>query len=223
MRSKKSLVDKFSWSLLAICLLLAVGCTAQVTKESNRDSLPGGVAFFSMGQAQPKESFENIEIAQFAYSLYSRERVWLNLTPGRAPGMFNMFQSYVPLSVRWKLKDGREFILENIDIRSIMLDYFESHQIKMPWQQEGRPRAKSGDADPSLVFEVKNETVIIKWLITINNTPVAERFTSSGAATKWDRVYEESIVATLSGIPTQAIDFKKVWEFDCPGLKCKKE
>jgi hypothetical protein len=233
MKILKSVCAAFKQSLGGICVMLAlVGCAAnsplpvrgdESGAQARTDYLPGGVVFYSMGQSQPKENFQNIEIAQFEYSKYSKQRSWVKLTPGKAPGMLNMFQSYVPLSVRWKLKDGREFMLENIDIRSIMREYFKSNDIKMQWQKEGREKAKSGDAFPALVFEVKDDVVILKWLVMTNHTPVDQRFTAKGAATKWEISDEEFIVAHLKGLPTQGIDFTKVWEFDCPGPKCRKE
>lgn len=132
-------------------------------------------------------------------------------------------QAYYPLHVRWKLKDGREFMLENIDIRAIMRDYFKTHDIQLQWQREGRPKAKSGDYGPLLAREVKDDTVRIKWVITTNHTPVNQRFTSSGAATRWVTTDEEHLVTTLQGVPTSGIDFNKQWEFNCPGPKCVKE
>ncbi len=137
--------------------------------------------------------------------------------------MLNILQSYYPLSVRWQLKNGQQYMLENIDVRSIMQQYFQTNTIDLPWNKEGRPRAKSGDFDPALVHEVKDDTLLIKWLIITNTTPVSERFTTQGAATRWVFVYEELLVATIKGTPTQRIDFKKVWEFNCPGPECIKE
>lgn len=206
------------------CLLLVLtGCASQGSAQETRDHLPGGAQFYSYGLSQSKANLENIEIAQSDYSLYSTERTWSRITPVKAPSEINMLQTYFPLSVRWQLKDGRQFILENIDIRTIMREYFKTHTIQMPWQKEGRPRAKSGDSDPAMVHEVKDDTVLIKWLIRTNKTPVNERFTSTGAAVRWVNEDEESIVTTLKGVSTHGIDFKKIWEFNCPGPKCKKE
>lgn len=205
------------------CFFLVLAGCATHGSQQTRDYLPGGAAFFSFGISQSKANFENIEIAQSDYALYSDRRTWMKINPVRAGGMINMQQVYSPLSVRWQLKDGRQFILENIDVRSIMREYFKTQDLQLPWGKEGRPRAKSGDFDPSLVHEVKDDTVLIKWLIITNRTPVNERFTASGAATRWDFSYEEFVVIALKGVPTQGIDFTKVWEFNCPGPKCVKE
>lgn len=120
-----------------------------------------------------------------------------------------MLQMYYPLDVRWKLKDGREFMLEKIDIRAIMREYFKTHDIQIPWQKEHRPKADVGDLYPSLVHEVKDDTVIIKWMVRTNHTPVSERFTPTGAATHWKFTDEEFIVTTIKGAPTSGIDFDK--------------
>lgn len=121
--------------------------------------------------------------------------------------------AYYPLHVRWKLKDGREFMLENIDIRAIMSDYFKNHEIQLQWQREGRARDRIGDSGPLLTHEVRDDTVRIKWVITTNHTPVNQRLTSTGAATRWIFTDEEYLVATIKGVPTSGIDFNKKWEF----------
>ncbi len=121
-------------------------------------------------------------------------------------------QAYYPLHVRWKLKDGREFILENIDTAALMREYFKTHKLQLQWQREGRPQAKVGEGSPLLAHEVKDDTVILKWVITINRTPVNERLTPTGAANYWDTYDEEHVVAVLKGIPTSGIDFRKTRE-----------
>ena len=197
-----------------VCLALWLVACASVGngaggRSPGRDYLPGGVQFYSYGVSQSKENFANVERAQSYYALYTKQRTWTDITPGKASGVINMLQMYYPLDVRWKLKDGREFMLEKIDIRAIMRDYFKTHDIQMPWQKEGRPKARSGDSNPSLVHEIKDDTVIIKWWVITNQTPVAERFTPSGAATLWKRTDEEFIVTTIKGVPTSGIDFDK--------------
>jgi hypothetical protein len=208
---------------LGFLSLALAGYATQGSAQQTRDYLPGGASFYSYGVSQSKANFENIEIAQSYYSLYSKQNTWINIYPGKAPSMINLLQAYFPLNVRWQFKDGRQFILENIDIRGIMREYFKINDIPLPWQKEGRPKAKSGDLYPSMVHEVKDDTILIKWLVITNRTPVNERFTASGAAVRWDFSDEEFIVTTLKGVPTQGIDFKKKWEFNCPGSKCIKE
>ncbi len=196
---------------LALVLLLAAlsACVSNPSMSAGADYFPGGSQFYSYGVVQSKENFVNVERAQSNYGMYSKQRSWLDIRAERAPGSINMLQAYYPLHVRWKFKDGREFILENIDIRAIMREYFKTHDIRLQWQREDRPRSKSGDYDPSLVHEVKDDTVIIKWLITTNHTPVNERFTSTGAANRWKLSEEEFIVTTLKGNPTSGIDFER--------------
>lgn len=193
--------------------LAACTATANRSAEQGSDYFPGGEAYYSWGASQSKENFLNVERAQSAYSPYSKERAWIDLRPtSRASAEIIGLQAYYPLHVRWKLKDGREFILENIDFRPSMHEYFKTHDIKLQWQKEGRSKAKVGDAGPLLVHEIKDDTVRIKWVITTNHTPVNQRLTATGAATKWVMTDEEYLVATFQGIPTSGINFDKWFE-----------
>ena len=189
-----------------------------------RDYFPGGSPVYAWESGQSKENFVNVERAQVEYSPYKAQRVWIDFQgTNRASASMIGLQAYYPLHVRWKLKDGREFILENIDTSAIMREYFKTHDIQMPWQREGRPKHAVGDPAPLLTHEVTDDTVRIKWVITTNRTPVNQRLTATGAATKWDFADEEFLVATLKGVPTSGIEFNKKWEFNCPGPKCVKE
>lgn len=193
---------------LMACASSSGGGTAQ-----GRDYFPGGSPSYDWGISQSKENFANVEQAQSYSGLYSKQRSWQNISVGsRASATIIGLYAYYPLDVRWKLKDGREFILEKIDIRAIMREYFKTHDILLPWQREGRPKAKSGDAGPLLTHEVKDDTVLIKWVITTNQTPVNQRFTPTGAATRWQTTDEEHLVITIQGVPTRGIDFNKWFE-----------
>ncbi|MFZ2306892.1 MAG: hypothetical protein WAW73_02775 [Rhodoferax sp.] len=196
---------------LALVLLLAAlsACVSNPSMSAGADYFPGGSKFYSYGVVQSKENFVNVERAQSNYGMYSKQRSWLDIRAERAPGSINMLQAYYPLHVRWKLKDGREFILESIDIRAIMREYFKTHDIRLQWQREGRQRDPIGDYNPSLVHEVKDDTVIIKWFLRINGTPVGRRLAADGAATHWDIRDEQFIVTTLKGNPTSGIDFER--------------
>lgn len=206
----KKIIQSFVIIFLALwlsaCASVGGGASGQT---QGRDYFPGGVQYYSYGVSQSKENFANVDKAQSYYGLYTKQRTWADIKPARAPGSINMLQMYYPLDVRWKLKDGREFILEKIDIRAIMREYLKTHDIQMPWQKEGRPKADVGDLYPSFVHEVKGDVVIIKWMIRTNQTPVSERFTSTGAATRWKFTDEEFIVTTIKGVPTSGIDFDK--------------
>jgi hypothetical protein len=119
---------------------------------------------------------------------------------------------YYPLSVRWKLKDGREFILDKVDLSPIMREYFKTHRIELQWQREKRSRAR-GDYEATLVHQVKDDTVLIEWVVTVNNTPYDQRFSPKGGANLWTFSDERYLVTTLKGIPTSGIEFDKGWEF----------
>jgi len=196
-------------------LLLATlnACVSNPSMSAGADYFPGGSRFYSYGVSQSKENFANVERAQSNYGLYTTERAWIDIRPMRAPSSMNLLQAYYPLHVRWKLKDGREFILENLDIRSIMREYFKTHDLKLQHQIEGRLWDSVGDSYASMVHEVKDDEVIVKWLITTNKTPVRERLKPNGAANKWVFDYQEFVVTSTKGIPTSGIDFDQHWEF----------
>lgn len=202
------------WGLLGCALLLLSAC-ASSGQLRERDYFPGNSPYYSFGIAQSKENFANVKRAESAVGIYSDQRAWGWFEPALAPGNISMVQYYFPFSVRWELKDGRQFILENINVRSIMKEYFKdkANDIALQWQREGRPRDDVGDYYPSLVYEVKDDIVRIKWLISINKTPVNQRILPSKAATKWDIEHEQHLVIEIKGKPVQGIDFDQKWEF----------
>lgn len=215
--------------VLSLLVLLALqACASPMSSDSSTPAgpsgqapvkpgyapIPGGYWMYSFGTGQTRQNFENVEIAQSYYGLWSRERWWggaIEPTIRAAANIIGL-QAYYPLHVRWKLKDGREFILENIDVAAIMRDYFKTHSLQLQWQREHRSEAKFGDAEPLLAHELKDDTVILKWVITLNLTPVNERLTATGAATQWDFQDEDHIVIVLKGNPTRDIDFGKHYE-----------
>lgn len=180
-----------------------------LSASSGPDYFPGGDRWYSWGPAQSKENFSNVQRAQWATGMYTKQRSWgpISVSSSVVTPNLNALAAYYPLHVRWKLKDGREFILEDIDIRAIMREYFKTHDLKQQWQRENRPQAKVGDGKAILAHEIKDDSVIIKWYIRINRTPVDQRLTAAGAATKWDVVDEEHFVTSIPGKPTSGIDF----------------
>jgi len=200
-------------TLLILALSLAACASTGPIRQSSAP-LPGDAQYYSYGVSQSKENFANVARAQSDYTLYVDQRTWTDDKPGRAPATMNMLQIYYPLHVRWELKDGRQFILENIDVAAIMREYFKTHRLELQHQREGRPRDSVGDYGPSFVHEIRDDTVILKWLLTTNHTPVNERLKANGAATRWRLTEEEYPVIELKGRPTRGIDFEKRWEFN---------
>ena len=182
---------------------------AEAYYAQGRDYFPGGYDSYAFGTSQSKENFENVEAAQYYFGLFTSQRSWINISIVRvfATAQIIGLYNYFPIDVRWKLKDGREFLLEKIDIRAIMREYFKTQDIQLPWQKEKRKYDVVGDGDPLLVIEVKNDAVQFKWIISTNRTPVNQRLTASGGANKWDFTSEEFIVGVVKGKPTTGIDF----------------
>ncbi len=196
-----------AYAFFRIALILVAGClsacatTSSAVQGRGGDYFPGGSRYYSYGVSQSKEGFVNIARAQSDYSMYPGSRHWVDITVRRSPSEFNVLQAYFPLHVRWVLKDGRQFIAENIDVRAIMGEYFKSHEIDLPFQKEARPFAP-GDYDPSFVHEVRDDVVILKWLIRYNRTPLERREKELP-----NIEYQEHIVTTIKGVPVSGIDF----------------
>lgn len=201
----KTLFKNITLVILALCLS---ACASTGPMRQSSAPLPGDAQYYSYGMSQSKENFANVARAQSHIGLYTRQRTWHDIRPGRAPAFINMLQIYYPMSVRWELKDGRQFILENIDVAAIMREYFKTHRLELQYQREGRPRDSVGDYGPSFVHEIRDDTVILKWLITTNHTPVDERLKANGAANRWRLTEEEYPVIELKGHPTTGIDFE---------------
>jgi hypothetical protein len=196
-------------------MLLLVSCANMDVPRSARQLhyLPGGAEFYDLGIGQSVENFANISQARWTYGLYKKERNWTPITPGGGAGATDLgLRGYYPMSFRWKLKDGREFMLESVDVATIMQEYFKTHDIPLQWQKEGRPRHPIGDFDPLLAVEFKDNEAQLKWVITSNLTPVDKRILPSKAATKWVFSNEEFPVAAIKGRPTSGIDFSQMIE-----------
>lgn len=208
-------IRRLAWGLLLLAVSAVAACAQTQGQALAPAPFPGNYPSYAWGTAQLKENFENVEVAQWVPGLFKEMRTWGNIEPSvRHTGQIIGLGQYLPFSVRWKLKDGREFMLENIDTAAIMREYFKTHTIKLPWQEEGRPPAPRGtDPDPVLAHEVKNDTVIVKWIIRKNNTPLDLRFLPNGAATRWDMSRTELIVITIPGNPASGIDFNTRMEF----------
>ena len=184
---------------------------------STAQPMPGDAQFYGFGLSQSKEDFANVEIAQSNFGMYRTNRTWIKFGVGRGVG-YAALRAYYPFDVRWKLKDGREYILENIDTASIMREYFKANNFLLQHQREKRQREPFGDYDPALQFGVKDDTVVIKWNLVLNQTPVDKRFPvivngiPARDGTMWKLVNEEHFVTALKGKPTSGIDFSKTFE-----------
>jgi hypothetical protein len=206
----------FDWILAVFALMVGLsGCASDgVTRAMNgppprgASILPGDSPWFSFGPYQKPENFVNVERAQANLDARNADFVWAELVASNyAHPRFNILGSYFPFDARWRLKDGREFILENIDVRTIANDFLQKSPIQLPWQRERRPRHSLGDYDPLLTYQVKDDTVLLIWVISTNKTPVDQRRAPSGAVTKWEIAKEEIFMAAIRGNPTVGIDF----------------
>lgn len=201
---------------LALMLLALTACASDRTStaiKSRLTQLPGDAQTYSFGVVQNTEYFaEHIEFAQRDYSMGTADRIWFITRAGRAPSTIGGLRAYYMLSVRWQLKDGRQFILEDIDVGAIMRAFFATHSIVLQHQREGRAWMQ-GDYDPSLVHEIRGDSVAIRWLLTMNKTPMTVRLSARSATTTRMVFEEEEIpVIILKGRATGGIDFDKRYE-----------
>lgn len=185
------------------------GCASlqPVARADTASVIPGGAPTYSFAASQDKLPFEReVARAQLHYSPYS-PRVWVEFYGGHSSGWLVGLGSFYPLDVRWQLKDGRQFILERIDVPRLMQEFSRSHRIELQHQRENRPRDSAGDYGPSFVIEVADRWLVLKWQITLNLTPVGQRFKPGGAAAHWALVREEHIIAALPGRLVEGLDF----------------
>lgn len=202
------------WMALAYLVLGLMACTGsgQGVGFAGADYFAGDSPSYNFGQGQSFENFENVERAQSYLGLFTKERVWRDIKPSKVwSGSTIGLSAYFPLDVRWKLKDGREFMLEQIDLRAIMREYFRNNKILLQHHQENRARAE-GDFSPDLLYEVKDDTVIIKWQVVTNKTPLLQRSAPATKALGPGYSYELYFVTAIKGKPTSGIDFDKRWE-----------
>jgi hypothetical protein len=207
-------LSQFFTLLLGTWLLVACASTDVPRTARGLHYLPGNAQFYSLGTGQSVENFANISVARWSYGLYRRERNWTPITPGGRAGATDIgIRAYYPMSFRWKLKDGREYMLESVNVAAIMQDYFKTHDIQLQWQKEGRPVDPIGDdTQPLLAVEFKDDEARLKWVIITNLTPVDKRILPSKAATKWEFSYEEFPVIAIKGQPTSGINFNQIIE-----------
>lgn len=211
-------------ALVSLCLAACAGTPAISSGSVNTASLattdqpmPGDADTYGFGISQSKEDFANVEIAQLNFGMYKTQRSWGAILPNRGSVRYAALRAYYPVDVRWKLKDGREFILENIDTAAIMREYFKTNNFLLQHQREKREKVL-GDSGPDLQFGVKDDTVVIKWGLVLNRTPVDKRFPvivngiPARDGTLWKLEREEHFVIALKGKPTSGIDFTKTAE-----------
>jgi hypothetical protein len=197
--------------LVLLLLLLQACASINSSQWSEQVPIPGGV--YAWGTAQKAEDFANVEIAQSRLLVYPADPgPWRVILPTRLSyARVSGLQSYFPLQVRWRLKDGREFILQSVDQGALVRDYMRSHELKTAWEREGR-RFTVGDSFITLAHDIKGDTLRLKWVVTLNQTPVNERLRPGGAANSWKLEDEEHVIAVIKGIPAAGIDFTKTYD-----------
>jgi hypothetical protein len=205
--------------LITIFGLLAACASNPYPSAQSAVPMPGDADTYGFGVFQSKEDFANVEIAQLNFGMYKTQRSWQLILPNKGSARYLGLRAYYPVDVRWKLKDGREFILENIDTATIMREYFKTKNVLLQHQQERRSRDPVGDYDPELHFGIKDDTIVISWGLVMNRTPVHQRLPivvngkPARDGTPWKLEREEHFVTVLKGNPTSGIDFTKTWDF----------
>jgi hypothetical protein len=191
--------------LLGACSIS--GSETGAPSQHARAPLPGG-STYSWGWSQRPTNSANIDQAQSGNLIYpSTGRLWYPIPISKSvESTMGNLSWYFPMHARWSLKDGREFIIERVDIDQIMRQYFQANTVQTQWQQEGRPRAKVGDFDPVLAHEIRDDSLLLKWVIVFNRTPANLRV---GTGIPWKFEEVEYFVVAIKGVPTAGIDFGK--------------
>ncbi len=201
------------WLVAALFALLLHACSlGNVVRGIDRVPIPGGS--YSWGVDQKAEDFIDVEIAQSNLNMYTtNRRYWHRIVPTKlATASAGTLRAYYPMQVRWRLKDGREFVLDSVDTEALVREYFKTHPMLRPqWEREGR-RFTVGDAEPMLAYYIKGDAVYLKWLIEINRIPTKERLAPDGAARPWQFDIETYPIATIKGVAASGIDFAKTYD-----------
>jgi hypothetical protein len=170
--------------------------------------IPGGV--YAWGTDQRIEDFADVEVAQSELLMWNanESRMWRPITPTKfEAAQVGNLRRYFPMRARWRLKDGREFILESIDTATILREYFATHPaIKAQWERENRSLA-FGDASPELVHDIKGDGLRLRWVLRINRTPIEQRRTNP-----WTVEREVYPITVIKGTPVSGLDFKTLYE-----------
>jgi hypothetical protein len=196
---------------LALLLPLLQAC-APVNPSQRAERVPIPGVSYSWGTLQRAEDFANVEVAQSRLIMYSTDLgPWLRIdATTRVDARVIGLKTYYAMQARWRLKDGREFVLESVDQGALVRDYLKTHELRLQWEREGR-RSTVGDYDAALAHDIKDDTLRLKWVVTLNRTPVNERL-STGVGKPWKLEQEEHVIAALKGTATSGIDFAKTYE-----------
>ncbi len=218
MRIERVMIRKWRLWILATAIavpIVQLSACAIASSHNSRASVheaavpvPGG-STYSWGWSQKPEDSVQVERAQSGLRMRaSAPRTWFNVSINRLPQSgFGALRAYYPLHARWKLRDGREFLVDEVDTAGLMREYWRANSLSMQWQREGRARDPVGDFDPLLAHEVKGDELRIKWIVILNKTPVSQRLGVSGAARSWRLEYEEHLLAVIKGRATSGINF----------------
>lgn len=194
--------------VLSSCAVQGVTYAMSGPQRVQTNIFPGGLPHYTIGTGQTYENFVNVERMQ-EYIRSDRSEVrWVATQPRRvAAAVYVGATDYLQMGARWKLKDGREFVVDPIDVQKIANEYLSRNPIKLQWQVENRRRA-TGDGTAILSIEVKDDSVIVKWTVEFNTIPVDQRFhKGGGGATQWKFTHEDLIMAVIPGVPTKDINF----------------
>lgn len=168
---------------------------------------------YAWGVDQRAEDFAEVEVAQSRLLMWQGSQMWAAIKPAKAVVTRVLgLQRYYRMQARWKLKDGREYILDSIDTDAIVRAYFNTHAlIQAEWERESRSPTV-GDDLPKLVHDIQGDTLRLKWVLEINRTPVYARLRVDGAANHWTTEREEHLITTIKGVPASGLNFSILYE-----------
>lgn len=207
---------------LAGCESLRAGVWSLPGRPVQRTLIPGDAPTFSVGYSQDREYFKEYVVnAQYAYHLHRSSRTWVDIYLD--VGAFIGWDIWpAPISVRWELKDGRKFIVDDIPTSRYAAEFRDRMWVPLQHHRERRPPAM-WDADPMLAVEVWEDMAILKWHVPLNLTPPSERtpYTPNKKLKPHKFTFEEYVIAEVKGHPVTTIDFRQTWE-PRPGVEARK-
>ncbi len=215
------------FTLLIVALVLSA-CSTATRYDLHRQQFVDGMVIrdYFLGGAdsycfshytKDKEQFDStIEKAEASFETSLTDRHWIPIRSSKnhSCGTSGM-RYYYQISARWKLKDGREFMIDRLNVRPLMREFFKTQDAPMQWVVGGRAKG-IGDGEPGVLLDVQGDSIVLYWVNHLNDQPFAERLIPDAQYPKGRYIAklrkEYYTAATVKGTPTSGIDFNKTYE-----------
>lgn len=217
-------------------LLLLLGLMRSVGADANAQPLerwqrteklltepryPGKKIWHRTGYLVNREHLSSaVERAQFCMCFPGAPMVWREVGADDRPDSDEVgVMSPSHLYLRWQLKDGRKFRVDEVDIDALILENVGSHPfISKEWS------VYSSDGDdpihPSLAYEIHEDSLIFRWIVYKKEKRVGR---SDATKLALEIIGKSRPIATLKARMLKRINFNQRIDFqpseDDSGLK----